>query len=125
MYDNRVCYWLNCFRTEESSNIQQDYEDLDDSCTTDQSVSNNDLPPRVCFICEKTRKRFHGREVCLAVSRLKTTEYLKNAATEYNDIPMLEKLSSFSKYSDIPYHKCCKDQYVRRISREENGELFI
>ncbi|KAL3280201.1 hypothetical protein HHI36_017701 [Cryptolaemus montrouzieri] len=30
---------------------------------------------------------------------------------------MLEKISSYSEDSNIPYHKCCKDQYLRDLSK--------
>lgn len=49
---------------------------------------------------------------------------MKNAATEQNDVSMLEKLSSFSDDSKISYHKCCKDQYLREIYKDENSEFL-
>lgn len=44
---------------------------------------------------------------------------MKSAATEHNDIRMLIKDDS-----NIPYHKYCKDQYLRDISREKDNEFF-
>ncbi|XP_077263749.1 uncharacterized protein LOC143898274 isoform X3 [Temnothorax americanus] len=107
-----------------SSNFERDFEGLDDTFRTDEPVSNENLPSVKCFICERTRKRQHGREVPLAVNRFRTIDLLKSAATEYNDINMLEKISSFSDDSNITYHKCCKDQYLRDISREKDNEFF-
>lgn len=49
---------------------------------------------------------------------------MKNAATEQNDVQMLEKLCSFSYDSKIPYHKCCKDQYLRDIYKDGNSEFL-
>lgn len=37
---------------------------------------------------------------------------------------MLEKLSSFSENSDISYHKCCKDHYLRRIYKNNDSEFL-
>lgn len=97
--------------------------DIDDQLYTDEPIDNNDSPLLQCFICEKNRKRRNGREVPLAVNKFRTTDLIKSAATEYNDIKMLEKISSFPNDSSIPYHKCCKDQYLRDIGKEENSEF--
>lgn len=43
---------------------------------------------------------------------------------EQNDLQMLEKLSSFSDDTIIPYHKCCKDQYLRDIFKNDNSEFL-
>lgn len=37
---------------------------------------------------------------------------------------MLEKISSLSDCSNIPYHKCCKDQYLRDIYKNGNSEFL-
>lgn len=37
---------------------------------------------------------------------------------------MLEKLCSFSDNSNISYHKCCKEQYLREIYKDDNSELL-
>lgn len=111
------------FRAGESSDIQEGFEVFNNSFNTDEPAAHNDSASQACFICEKQRKRRHGREVRLAVNRLKTIESFKNAATEQNDIPMLEKLSSFYDDSKMPYHKCCKDQYLREIYKDENSEF--
>lgn len=87
--------------------------------------NNEDLRLAQCFICERPRKRFHGREVPLAVSKSGTVEQIKSAATEFFDLKMLEKTSSFANEPDIRYHKCCKDQYLRDISRNEDRAFFI
>lgn len=36
---------------------------------------------------------------------------------------MLEKLSSYSEDSSIPYHKCCKDQYLRDLSKGDERDF--
>lgn len=36
---------------------------------------------------------------------------------------MLENISSFSDHSNIPNHKCCKDQYIRDISKVGESEF--
>ncbi|KAJ8720630.1 hypothetical protein PYW08_006095 [Mythimna loreyi] len=106
------------------SNIEEDSETFNDSLNTAEPVTHNDSALQTCFICEKQRKRYHGREVRLAVNRLKTIENIKNAATEQNDVSMLEKLSSFSDDSKTTYHKCCKDQYLRDIYKDESSEFL-
>lgn len=114
---------LKNIRSRDHSNIQQNIETFNDSCNTDEPVTHNDPASQTCFICKKQRKRHHGREVRLAVTRLKTVEFLKSAATEQNDVLMLEKLSCFSENSNISYHKCCKDQYLREIYRNDDSEF--
>ncbi|CAH2100857.1 unnamed protein product [Euphydryas editha] len=99
------------------------FEDSNNSFSTNEPVAHEDSASQTCFICQKQRKRHHGREVRLAVNRLKTIESLKNAASEQNDVQMLEKLSSFSDDTKIPYHKCCKNQYLRDIYKDDNSEF--
>lgn len=87
--------------------------------------NNEDLRLAQCFICERPRKHLHGREVPLSASKSGTLEQLKSAAMEFNDLTVLEKISSFANESDIRFHKCCKDQYMRDIARNEDREFFI
>ncbi|CAH2228320.1 jg1066, partial [Pararge aegeria aegeria] len=108
----------------ESSNVQEGFQDSNNSFSTDEPVAHEDSASQTCFICQKQRKRHHGREVRLAVNGFKTFENLKSAATEQNDVKMLEKLSSFSDDTKIPYHKCCKDQYLRDIYKDDNSEFL-
>lgn len=117
-------YYYRIFRAGESSNVQEGFEDSNNSFSTDEPVAHEDSASQTCFICQKQRKRHRGREVRLAVNRLKTIENLKSAATEQNDVQMLEKLSSFSDDTKIPYHKCCKDQYLRDIYQNDNSEFL-
>lgn len=95
---------------------------IDDQLSTDNVIDDNDSTRLTCIICGKQRKRLHGREVPLAVSRLRTTDLIKSIATEYNDIKMLEKISSLCNDANIRYHKCCKDQYAREMGKEENSD---
>lgn len=56
----------------------------------------------------------------LAINKLRTIELLKSAATEHNDIEMLEN-NYFDESSEIPYHKCCKDAYLQDINKKEES----
>lgn len=94
-----------------------------DHFEADGENNDDNVPLQICFICEKTRKRRKGREIPLAVNRKKTIDLLKSPATEHNDIEMLEKISSFSEDSNIPYHKCCKDQYLRDLSKGDESDF--
>lgn len=98
-------------------------EDSDGQSDADNPVINEDLILRECFICQKSKKRRQGRIVPLAVNKLRTIEALKNAATEHNDIEMLEKISSFTDISKVPYRKCCKDLYLREICKKETSDF--
>lgn len=59
----------------------------------------------------------------MSVSRLRTLDFLKSAGTEHCDVEMLEKISSFSDSLNIPYHKCCRDQYLRDISKGDESDF--
>lgn len=98
-------------------------ENSDDHFQADEQNYDENVPLQVCFICEKTRKRRKGREIPLAVNRKQTIDLLKSTATEHNDIEMLEKISSYSEDSSIPYHKCCKDQYLRDLSKGDESDF--
>uniref|UniRef100_A0A6P7FYQ7 Uncharacterized protein LOC114335591 n=1 Tax=Diabrotica virgifera virgifera TaxID=50390 RepID=A0A6P7FYQ7_DIAVI len=106
-----------------SNNPEPNLEDCDGQLDADESVIDKDLLHSECFICKKSKKRRHGRSVPLAVNRFQTIEALKSAATEYSDIEMLEKISSFTDSSKIPYHKCCKDLYLREICKTEDSDF--
>lgn len=60
-------YYNKIFRAGGSSNIQEGFEDSNNSFSTDEPVAHNDSASQTCFICEKQRKRHQGREVRLAV----------------------------------------------------------
>ncbi|XP_018358131.1 PREDICTED: uncharacterized protein LOC108757918 isoform X2 [Trachymyrmex cornetzi] len=106
-----------------SNNCDRDFDDSDDEVRAHEPVSNDDLSEVKCFICERSRKKRHGREVPLVVNRFRIIDLLKSAATKHNDVEMLEKISSFSADSNIPYHKCCKDQYLRDISKGDVSDF--
>ncbi|XP_014372173.2 uncharacterized protein LOC106721668 [Papilio machaon] len=107
-----------------SNESEHEFEDSGDQFCAVDPLCDEVLPPVKCFICERARKRHRGREVPLAVNRFRTIDLIKSAATEHCDIVMLKKLSSFSKHYDIPYHKCCKDQYLRTISKGDESDFL-
>lgn len=59
----------------------------------------------------------------LVVKKLRTIELSKSATTEHSDIEMLEKITSFTDSFKIPYHKCCKDIYLREIGKKEDSDF--
>ncbi|XP_039970190.1 uncharacterized protein LOC120782112 [Bactrocera tryoni] len=106
-----------------STNPEPYSDDFDDPSDADEQITNEDLLLRECFICNKSWKRRLGRTVPLAVNKIRTIELLKSAATEHSDIEMLEKVSSFADTSTIPYHKCCKDLYLREVNKKAESDF--
>lgn len=63
----QIFHGYNTFR----DNIAEetDFEESNNYDHVDDDSNQVNLPPKICFICEKSRKRLKGREIPIAVNR--------------------------------------------------------
>ncbi|XP_049881903.1 uncharacterized protein LOC126377895 [Pectinophora gossypiella] len=104
-----------------------DFEDLCDEVCSEPFyyVTEEDFSQLKCFLCKKSKRLNYGRRVPLILGVDKQTEtVLKTAATTLKDKRLLKKINSFSKDFNIAYHKCCKDYYLRGISKRDANKFI-